>query len=666
MNNSSTAPTLRVVATAPAPAPDGPSDAAVAAKPRLLIVDDIRENREILRRRFERHGYEAVEASGGVQALALIEREAFDLVLLDMMMPDLSGLEVLARVRARYSQGTLPVIMVTARTHSEDIVEALSLGASDYITKPVDFSVALARVVTQLGRRQAEERIRQINEKLSRANDELECRVADRTKDLVQANHQLRREMEQRERSQATIAHLAHHDALTGLANRLQFHQHLADAVAQRRRHGGELAVLFVDLDGFKSINDTLGHSTGDTLLKHLSARLKNALRNDDQIGRLGGDEFAVLQVGKEQPKEAAALAARLIDLVKAPFSIDKQRLVVGASIGIAVADGDYEDPDELLRAADLAMYRAKADGRGRFRFFDPEFDRQAQERRDLEMALRAAVDDDGLEIHYQPLVNLQTGQISGFEALSRWQDPRRGFVPPSTYIPLAEDLGLITLIGQRVLERACREAVTWPEPISVAVNLSPAQFRCGTLVTTVQHALAVSGLQPSRLELEITESIFLQGTEVNLAQLGELGELGVRISMDDFGTGYSSLSYLRSFPFDKIKIDRSFVRDLPNNQSSVAIVHAVCALARSFGASTTAEGVETDDQLMQIRAEGCTEIQGYIISKPLPATEIPVLLARQSAAPGGTLSLSAEPAAGVAPPADPGGAPAGPSSAGD
>jgi diguanylate cyclase (GGDEF)-like protein len=634
---------------------------AQSSKGRLLIVDDIRENREILRRRFERHGYQAVEASGGREALGLIEREAFDLVLLDMMMPDLSGLEVLARVRSRYSQGILPVIMVTAKSHSEDVVEALNLGANDYITKPVDFSVALARVITQLGRRQAEEKIRQINEELSRANEELECRVADRTKDLVQANHQLRREMEQRERSQATIAHLAHHDALTGLANRLLFHQQLSDAVTHRRRHGGDLAVLFIDLDGFKAINDTLGHGTGDALLKHLAARFRNTLREDDKIGRLGGDEFAVIQFGNEQPKEAAALATRLIELAKAPFSIENQRLLISASVGIAVADGDYQDSDQLLRAADLAMYRAKADGRGRFRFFDPEFDRQAQERRSLEVALRAAVDRDALEIHYQPLVNLQTGRISSFEALSRWEDPLRGFVAPSTFIPLAEEIGLINIVGQRILERACTEAATWPDRISVAVNLSPAQFRCGTLVATVQGALAASGLEPDRLELEITESIFLQDSDANLAQLTQLGELGVRISMDDFGTGYSSLSYLRSFPFDKIKIDRSFVRDLPDSQSSVAIVRAVCGLARSFGASTAAEGVETDDQLMQIKAEGCTEVQGYVFSKPLPAREIPALLARVFEAPGASSMLPT--AADTSPPVA-GDAPAGPQGA--
>ena len=600
---------------------------ANSGKARLLIVDDVPENREILRRRFERHGFHVTEADGGLEAVDLIDREAFDLVLLDMMMPDMGGLEVLARIRSKYSLGALPVIMVTAKSQSEDVVEALNRGANDYITKPVDFSIALARVVTQLDRKRAEEKIQQMNAELSRTNEALEGRVADRTKDLLQANQQLRREMEQREESQAKIVHLAHHDALTGLGNRLLFHKQLGDAVSHRQRHGGDLAVLFMDLDGFKAINDTLGHGTGDSVLKHLASRMQNVLREGDKIGRLGGDEFAIIQVGNEQ--QATALATRLIELIRVPFSVDSHRLVIGASIGIVVADGDYQDSAQLLRAADLAMYRAKADGRGRFRFFEPEFDRQVQERRDLEAALREAVDQDVLDIHYQPLINLQSGRISGFEALSRWEDPRRGFVPPSTFIPLAEEVGLIGLIGRRVLERACAQAATWPEEVTVAVNLSPAQFQGGRLVSVVKDALASSGLPPGRLELEITESIFLHGSEANLAVLSQLGDLGVKISMDDFGTGYSSLSYLRSFAFDKIKIDKSFIRDLSTSDSSVAIVRAVCGLARSFGALTTAEGVETDSQLAQIRAEGCTEVQGYIFSKPLPADEIPALLAR-------------------------------------
>lgn len=638
MNNSPTV-LRRSVEPAPIDPPraetrEAPEPAEAGAK-RLLIVDDIRENREILRRRFERHGFQATEAAGGVEALALIEREAFDLVLLDMMMPDLSGLDVLARIRAKHSPGALPVVMVTAKSQSEDVVDALNRGANDYITKPVNFSVALARVTTQLDRKRAEEKIQQMNEALHRANEALECRVAERTQDLVLANQQLRNEIEQRERSQAMSIHLAHHDALTGIGNRLLFHKQLGEALEQRQRQGGQLAVLFIDLDGFKAINDTLGHATGDNVLKHLASRLQNGLREGDKIGRLGGDEFAVIQFGHDQPKDATALARRLIDLIATPFSVDGHELVIGASIGIALAEGDYQDSTQLLRAADLAMYRAKADGRGRFRIFDPQLDRQAQERRALETALRAAVEQDRLEVHYQPFANLQTGQISGFEALCRWNDPHRGQVPPSIFIPLAEEIGLIDVIGERVLQRACEAAMRWPSHLTVAVNVSPAQFKGGELSGAVERALAATGLAPSRLELEVTESIFLQGSESNCALLSRLGGLGVRISLDDFGTGYSSLSYLRSFSFTKIKIDKSFIGDLSTSESSLAIVRAVCGLARSFGATTTAEGVETGDQLAQIKAEGCTDMQGYYLSMPLPVEEIPAFLARIHPMPG-------------------------------
>lgn len=610
----------------PRPEAAHPAD---SRKGRLLIVDDIRDNREILRRRFERHGFVATEACGGVEALALIERETFDVVLLDMMMPDLSGLDVLARIREQHSPGLLPVVMVTAKSQSEDVVDALKRGANDYITKPVDFSIALARVTTQLDRKRAEEKVQQMNEELHRANEALECRVAERTQDLVRANEQLRSEIEQRERSQAMSIHLAHHDALTGIGNRLLFHKQLSEALMQMSRDGGQLAVLFIDLDGFKTINDTLGHDIGDSLLKHLASRLKNGLREGDKIGRLGGDEFAVVQFGNEQPKDAVALARRLIELIATPFSIDGQELVIGASIGIACAEGDYRDANQLLRAADLAMYRAKADGRGRFRVFDPQLDQQAQERRALESALRAAVAQDALEIHYQPFANLDSGRISGFEALCRWNDPQRGYVPPSKFIPLAEEIGLIDLIGERILRRACAAAANWPSHITIAVNVSPVQFNGGQLMSAVENALAAAGLPPNRLELEVTESIFLRGSESNCALLSRLSELGVRISLDDFGTGYSSLSYLRSFSFSKIKIDRSFIGDLSTSESSLAIVRAVCGLARSFGATTTAEGVETADQLARVKAEGCTDIQGYHLSEPMPMEEVAAFLAR-------------------------------------
>jgi diguanylate cyclase (GGDEF)-like protein len=599
------------------------------AKPRLLIVDDIADNRAVLGRRFERKGFEIVEADGGQRALDLIAQQGFDLVLLDVMMPEMDGLEVLRRIREQHSPVALPVIMVTAKSQSEDVVQALGLGANDYVTKPVDFAVALARASTQIGRKRAEEEVRQINAALREANDSLELRVAERTANLVSANEQLQREIEHRQKSEAKIQYLAHYDPLTGLANRVLLGEQLEEALARMRRKSEAVAVLFLDLDGFKGVNDTLGHSIGDTLLNAVADRLRENVGETDKIARLGGDEFAILQVSAEQPKSAASLAQRLVDVLGAPFFVDGHQVVVGASIGIAVAEGEAGDAEQLLKSADLAMYRAKGDGRGRFCFFEPEMDARAQARRLLELQLRSALVQGEFTLHYQPLVNLRANRVTSFEALLRWSSPERGRVSPAEFVPLAEETGLIVPIGEWALRQACSEAATWPEDIKVAVNLSPSQFKSGGLVPAVINALSSSGLPASRLELEITESVLLEKTDANLAVLHQLRDLGVRISMDDFGTGYSSLSYLRSFRFDKIKIDQSFIRDLSDRDDSRAIVRAIAAMGASFGMTTTAEGVETEEQLNCLRQEGCTEIQGYLVSAPRPASELPALLAR-------------------------------------
>jgi diguanylate cyclase (GGDEF)-like protein len=595
--------------------------------PRLLIVDDISDNREILTRRFVRRGFQVREADGGASALEIMEREHFDLVLLDVMMPEIDGLEVLRRIRLTHSASTLPVIMVTARNQSTDIVSALELGANDYVSKPVDFAVALARVNTQIERKRAEAEVKKSNEALRQINEQLETRVHERTAKLVATNEKLKTEIEHREQSEAHSRYLAYHDALTGLGNRLMFRQELENGLAQARRENKSLAVLFVDLDGFKSVNDTLGHSVGDGLLKQIASRLRDELQESDLIARLGGDEFAVLRLSADQPAGAIALAVQIIDAVAAPWSIDGHQLAVGASVGIAVANDGLGDPESLLRSADLAMYRAKAEGRGTYRLFDPQMDAGARARRSLEIELRAAVANGDFKLFYQPLVNLKSKQVSGFEALMRWRHATRGMIPPSDFIPLAEELGLIIPLGEWALRQACAEAATWPGDLKIAVNLSPIQFQRGNLVPSVVNALASSGLDPRRLELEITESVMLGRTDRNLAMLKQLRELGVRISMDDFGTGYSSLSYLRSFQFDKIKIDQSFIRDLSSNEECHAIVSAIVNLGASFGIATTAEGVETEEQLNCLDGKGCTEVQGRLFSMPVPTDEIPQLL---------------------------------------
>ena len=437
----------------------------------------------------------------------------------------------------------------------------------------------------------------------------------------------------ERKQAEARIEHMAHHDALTGLPNRVLFHQPLGEALARIRRGGGNLAVLCLDLDQFKSVNDTLGHPVGDVLLKTVAQRLDHCVRDTDMVARLGGDEFAIILPTIGGPHDAEQTASKVIDVLGQPYEIQGHEVVVGASVGIAIAPGDGDAADALLRNADMALYRAKGDGRGRFNFFEPEMDRRIQLRRTLELDLRKAFQNGEFELYYQPLINLDSGDVSGFEALLRWRHPERGMVSPAEFIPLAEEIGLITPLGEWVLRKACAEAMTWPAHVKVAVNLSPVQFKSRNLVQAVLTALAYSRLPATRLELEITESVLLGETEANLAVLHQLRGLGVHISMDDFGTGYSSLSYLRSFPFDKIKIDQSFVREIAERPDCMAIIRAVVGLGTSLGIATTAEGVETPEQLERLRAEGCTEVQGYLFSPPRRASDIAKLLTDQRAA---------------------------------
>ena len=426
----------------------------------------------------------------------------------------------------------------------------------------------------------------------------------------------------ERHRTEARIAHMARHDALTDLPNRTEFEERIHTALL-RTQNGEHAAILSLDLDRFKQVNDTLGHPVGDALLKIVAERLRRVLREDDTVARLGGDEFAVVQLGAAQPEGATNLAQRLIDAVNAPYEIEGQQIVVGTSVGIAIAPTDGHSVMALLKCADVALYRAKTDGRGRYRFFEPGMDAAMQARRVLELDLRAALVNGEFELHYQPVVNIATRQVTGFEALLRWRHPQRGLVSPADFIPLAEELGLIVPIGEWVLRHACGDAASWPDPITVAVNLSPVQFKSARLSETVMLALASSGLSPHRLELEITEGVLLVEHETTLAVLHQLRTLGVRIAMDDFGTGYSSLSYLRSFPFDKIKIDRSFIQNMAQDESSFAIVRAVVGLSGRLGMATTAEGVETAEQLDSVRAEGCTEVQGFYFSRAKPACEV-------------------------------------------
>jgi diguanylate cyclase (GGDEF)-like protein len=443
------------------------------------------------------------------------------------------------------------------------------------------------------------------------------------------------RDQRERLKTEAKIRLLAFTDPLTDLANRTRFFDLLAVHTASRRERDQTGAVLMLDLDRFKAVNDTVGHAAGDIVLRMVADRLRSTLRVDDVLARLGGDEFAVLQTAAEEPDAAAALAARIVKIIAAsPFLLDGQPIHLGASIGIAMAPDDGDDPAELMRNADLALYAAKANGRGTFRRYDVSLDEKMRERRTIEAGLRLALAEGQMELHYQPLADATSGRITSLEALVRWNHPVRGLVPPLDFIGIAEETGLIVPLGEWVLNTACAEAATWPENMRVAVNLSPAQFRERTLVPLVVAALRSARLEPGRLELEITEGVLLSDEGGTLETLNELRSLGVHVSMDDFGTGYSSLSYLRKFPFDKIKIDQSFVRQLPHDPESAAIVRAIITMAKCLGMSTTVEGVETSEQLDFSVAAGCDTIQGYLISRPLDRAGLTSLITKMSKVP--------------------------------
>ena len=423
-------------------------------------------------------------------------------------------------------------------------------------------------------------------------------------------------------RAEERISYAAHHDGLTDLANRMEFHKQLEQAL-KRAGRGEQFAVLYFDLDNFKTTNDTLGHLTGDELLKAVADRLRGCVRDTDTLARLGGDEFAIIQAAAAQPSDVAYLAVRIQEAINLPYDIAGHQLIVATSIGIAMAPNDGTEPDQLLKNADLAMYQAKADGRGTFCFFETEMDARVKARSTLEFELRQAIMCNQFELYYQPLINLHDDTITSFEALLRWHHPERGLISPVEFIPIAEETGLINQLGEWVLRTACAEAMPWPDNIKVAVNVSPVQFKIQALASTIVSALAASGLPAHRLELEITETAILHDEEATITKLAQLRELGVLVALDDFGTGYSSLSYLQRIPFDKIKIDRSFIKSVTDDNNSRAIVQAVITVAKARGVGTVAEGVETERQKELLRTLGCNEMQGYLFSRPLPARDL-------------------------------------------
>lgn len=578
--------------------------AAAETRARVLVVDDVFENRDILTRRLVRRGFDVVEASGGKEALEKVAAETFDIVLLDIMMPDISGNDVLREIRKTIPGNDLPIIMVTAKSQSEDVAESLSLGANDYITKPVDFVVALARIKTQLERK----------------------RMADRDRGEKEAIE--KHAAEEKRKSEEKLHYLAYHDALTGLFNRVAFREHISDALLEPCKAKAEPTVLFIDLDRFKAVNDVHGHETGDKLLQAVAVRLSEvaaevASGNDVTIARLGGDEFGAFLLENGQEGAGMDLALAIVAAVMKPFIIDGQAFQVGASCGVSRASECDFKLESMLKGADLAMYQAKIAGRGRPVQFEARMLKEQHERNSLEVELRRAIQEDALDVYYQPLINTETNEITAFEALVRWPHPERGMVPPDKFIAIAEETGLIVSLGMSILRRACAEAMNWPENIRVAVNLSPLQFRDPDLLKNIKVILADTGLAPTRLDLDITESALLEAGKKNTDILRTIRSLGIRVVMDDFGTGYSSMTYLQNFEFDKIKIDQRFVRDLAKGPNGAAIIKAIVDLGLNVGIATTAEGIETCEELAAVKSHGCVEMQGYLFSKPMDSEKL-------------------------------------------
>jgi diguanylate cyclase (GGDEF)-like protein len=559
----------------------------------LLLVDDDAMNRDALSRRLARRGYTVLTAENGPSALEMVGAHRVDAVLLDVMMPGMSGLETLRRLRESRSVSDLPVIMVTAKDRTDDVVEALDLGANDYVTKPIDFPIALARIRTQVTARRA--------------------------------------------------------DPLTGLPNRAMFMDRVDRLIASRgAAPTPSFAVLFLDIDRFKAVNDSLGHLAGDELLIGVARRLEQSLRSTDSVARaggehtlarLGGDEFTALLDGVRTAAEASSVAERLLAAVARPFDIQGAEVVVSISIGVVMSDARYQRAEDMVRDADTSMYHAKAQGKARVEVFDTSMLVALEERIRLEADLRHALERQQLHLYYQPIVELATGRLSGFEALLRWHHPERGVVSPAQFVPSAEETGLIVSIGLWAIREACQQMRTWARELpdcadlTINVNLSARQCMQADLVTSVERILTDTGLPPARLKLEITEGVVLENSEAVVGMLNALRALGVQLGLDDFGTGYSALSYLRQFPFQTLKIDRSFV-DGMRADGNAEIIKAIVSLAGGLAMDVTAEGIETAEQVRDLRDLECQYGQGYFFFKPLTKDDARAVLQSRGAPP--------------------------------
>lgn len=635
----------------------GMFDATHILNASILIVDDKQANVLLLERMLRGAGYTCVTSTLDPRAVYELHREhRYNLILLDLQMPGMDGFEVMTLLKTLDPHSYLPVLVITAQP--EHKLRALQLGARDFISKPFDLPEMLTRIhnmlEVQLLHREMqhhgqvlEQTVQELRDaetglrlsqvallKESAALDDHAQQLQLANEHLVMATIEAHELAEEVGRAKIQMAYLAQHDALTGLPNRILLNDRLAQAMALAQRQGKQLALMFLDLDRFKYINDSLGHSVGDQLLLSVAQRLMAAVRSSDTVCRQGGDEFVILLADVEHARDAALSAEKILTALTAPHRIDQLELHVTVSIGISIYPEDGQDVDGLIKSADTAMYHAKENGRNNFQFFEPNMNALAVERHAIESGLRRALERQELVLHYQPKINLESGTITGVEALVRWQHPQRGLILPEQFVWIAEDCGLIIPIGTWVLGEACRQAQSWQDaglpPVAVAVNISAIQFRHRDFLEHLTRILKDTGLAPHCLELELTESVLMHDASTTLAVLNGIKALGVRLAIDDFGTGYSSLSYLKHFQIDTLKIDQSFMRDITHasaDTADAAIITAVVSMGKSLNQRVIAEGVETREQLAFLQAHGCGEGQGYFFSRPVTAEALLTLL---------------------------------------
>ncbi|MEH2437743.1 MAG: EAL domain-containing protein [Nostoc sp.] len=594
----------------------------------ILIVDDMADNLRVLSSILTREGYSVRKALNWQMALTATQTVLPDLILLDIMMPEVDGYEICQTLKAWELTADIPVIFISALDDVFDKVKAFKVGGVDYITKPFEFQEVLVRVQNQLALRSARLEILKLNV-------ELENRVKQRTGELEKTLQKLQEEINSRQKLQSQLLDIALHDSLTGLPNRVLFIRRLKNALNRAKEKSSyQFALLFLDCDRFKVINDSLGHLVGDELLIAIAYRLQACLIPIHTLARLGGDEFGILLENITDINMAIQVAEQILQQLSLAFKLSRYEVFMNASIGISWGNKDYDRPEYLLRDADTAMYRAKAQGRGKYHVFNPAMHQEAIQLLELENDLRRAVERQEFLVYYQPIISLVTGRISGFEALVRWQHPIRGLVSPIEFIPVAEETGLINPINTWVLQSACHQLSIWqhypvtPEPLTMSVNLSARLFLQPNLVEQIDRIIYENKINPAYLELEITESVIMENTNAIEIILQQLKQRHIKLIMDDFGTGYSSLSYLHSFPFNALKIDKSFVKRMQENKENMGLVPAMIGIANSMGMSAIAEGVETQEQLAQLRTLNCNFAQGYLFSKPIEQELVIKLLA--------------------------------------